>query len=330
MDCCEPAGRRRALAGKAPPRPGAWVPPAGPFSLKAAQKAGQLQPLALRAKGNWLGVRFPADRMSDFLEGEGKAAGTNAPPVMGGARAGEAVRYECHRAGVPKRAAKAPVAGAASAPAVPGAKRRRGGALAHGDDWEHLKIGCPWRFNVAQYEDGTAEVRIREEVFAAGHSHDTDTVARFYPQWINDYIAAEYHKNSKISIDTLLDDLNSVGEDTVARAEGYTTFIEYLTALEKGAAKADKTAFVLRKHVTSVIDQLRKNEAVLRNNEPAAVQVWVREHLGDVFLYQAGEIVPPGGTEDVRAQGRGARRWAGAARRVTRSVASSATLVLPA
>ena len=279
-------------------------PVAGPFSLSSLHAKGDL--VRLRVKGQpkpWLGVRFSTARTGDFMAGEKVTAGTNTPPKRRVARsdaegrATEGNLFTCQRgAQRPRRRLHAGSQPSEQQP-LPN-KRRRGGALVHGDNGTVLKLGCPFCFTLQPQLDGTTVARIKQEVFETGHvGHDNSSPRRFYDSWVTDAIREAYLRDSRVKARAILDELVKTAEAMECMAHGVRTFADVLRVYAKDGVVPSRSAFLDMKHVQSVLRRVRQDQALYTDDPAAAISAWAEANRDDVFFFVGGKGGP---TEKVR------------------------------
>jgi hypothetical protein len=271
-------------------------PEAGAFSLSSLQEDGNL--VRLRVKGQsaaWLGARFRTERTVDFLAGEKVTAGTNTPPKVRVARSGaggrtlEGTLYSCQR-GVQRRPRRRR---ASAQPSEQDPKRRRGGALVHGNNGTVLKLDCPFCFTLQPQLDGTTVARIKQEVFQTGHvGHYNTEPRRFYESWVTDAIRAEYQRDKRVKASVILRELVKTAEAMECMALGLATFADVLVAYGQGGVVPSRSAFLNLKHVQSVLRRVRTEQSLYVEDPGAALEAWAEANRRDVFFFSGGKGGP--------------------------------------
>jgi len=277
-------------------------PEAGAFSLSSLHAAGNLVRLRVKSQPKpWLGVRFPAERNGDFMAGEKVTAGTNTPPKArvarsdAGGRTTEGTLYSCQR-GVQRRPRRRRASAQPSEQSDP--KRRRGGALVHGNNGTVLKLDCPFCFTLQPQLDGTTVVRIKQEVFETGHvGHDSTSPRRFYDSWVTDAIHEAYQRDKRVKASVILTELVRTAEAMECMALGVATFADVLVEYGQGGVVPSRSAFLNLKHVQSVLRRARREQCLYVEDPGAALEAWAEVHRRDVFFFNGGKGGP---TEKVR------------------------------
>jgi hypothetical protein len=159
--------------------------------------------------------------------------------------------------------------------------------LLHGASRELLKVNCPYRFNV-QLKGEDVLVRIRKDVLERGHTHSTDTSARFLERWVKDLVRSEYARDSKVGVEHLVREINLLGEEVMCLANGFHSFEEALDAIENGQLVPNRSAFVDSKAVRSLLTAVKGEKDVHTLADGPAIAGWVDDHSGSVFYYNPG------------------------------------------
>ena len=139
-------------------------------------------------------------------------------------------------------------------------------------------------------------------MLASGHNHDNSRPTKFYPKWVAEYITERYLADCRVSVQSLVSDIEGVSEETEAFKAQVSSFDDLLAKYKANEARPNREAFVDSAYVRSVLRKLRQQlTGVLHNDEGADIARWVTEHYDNVILYQPGEDDPPGDDDEVRA-----------------------------
>jgi len=265
-------------------------PPEGDFSLELLNELGALTLVSVRGQSElWWAVILESSRLRDLTDGEKKLAGTNTPPIKGGAgkrrENNGGVTYECQRADPPTRATKRK----AGAPPKEGV-RGLGQVHGIGERRTPLKVACQYRFTVKSLPDDKILVKIKASVLEEGHNHGCDGPTRFLDPWVAALIAEEFYKNDCVT-SVYLRKLILETAQAIAVYEGnHESYDERLTALAARTASPTREELITMKDINSVLSKLkRQGNSLATSNVSESIAVFAERNAESVFYYQPGE-----------------------------------------